>query len=37
MLRFITTVYTLMFLLMVALAIMSFFGVFSDPNVNPGM
>ena len=37
MLRFITTVYALMFLLIVALALMSFFGVFRDPYVNPGM
>ncbi len=37
MLRVLTTVYTLVFLMMVVLAILSFLGVFRDPNVNPGM
>lgn len=37
MLRLLTTLYTLVFVLMVALAIMSVLGVFSDPFVDPGM
>ncbi len=35
--RVVTTVYGLIFALMVFLAVLSLLGVFTDPYVNPGM